>query len=84
MLGDTSLSFMLLQLESFCQLNAKERRRPVLTACAAPQQHIWIVTVVLAILRLAIRETWKPAKASPVGGAGVSLISAGERLSYEC
>ena len=75
---------MLLQLELFCQLNTKERRRPVLIASAVPQQDVWIETVGLAILRLAIRETGKPAEASPVGGAGVSLIFAGECLGYEC
>jgi hypothetical protein len=75
---------MLLELELFCQLNTKERRHPVLMARAAPQQDVWIETIVLAILRLAIRETGKPAEASPVGGTGVSLISAGECLGYAC
>jgi hypothetical protein len=84
MLRDTSLSFMLLQLELLCQFNTKERRDSVLIASAAPQQYVWIETVVLAILRLAIRETGKPAKTSPVSRAGVSLISASECLSDEC
>jgi len=83
-LRDTTLPFMFLQLELLCQFNTKERRHPVLIASAAPQQYVWIETVVLAILRLAIRETGKPAETAPVSGAGVSLISAGERLSYEC
>jgi hypothetical protein len=59
-----------------CQLNTKERRHPILIAGAAPQQYVWIETVDLAILRLAIRETGKPAEASPVGGAAISLIFA--------
>ena len=84
MLGDASLLFMLLQLELFRQLNTKERRHPVLITSAAPQQDVWVETVALAILRLAIRETGKPAEASPVGGTGVALLSASERLSYEC
>ena len=42
MLGDASLSFMLLQLELFRQLNTKERRHPALIASAAPQQDVWI------------------------------------------
>jgi hypothetical protein len=84
MLRDTKLPFVLLQLELLCQLNTKERRPPVLIASAAPQQYVWIETVVLAILRLAIRETGESAETSPVGGAGVSLISASQRLSDEC
>jgi hypothetical protein len=75
---------MLLQLELPCQLNAKERRHPVLIASARPQQYVWIKTVALAILRLAIRKTGKSAETAPVGGARVSLISAGECLGYEC
>jgi hypothetical protein len=83
-LRDASLPFMFLQLELLCQFNTKERRHPVLIASAAPQQYVWIETVVLAILRLAIRETGKPAETSPVSRAGVSLISASECLSDEC
>jgi hypothetical protein len=67
---------MLLQLELLCQVNTKERRHPVLIASTAPQQYVWIETVVLAILRLAIRETGKPAETAPVSGAWVSLRSA--------
>src|SRR3984957_8183891 len=83
-LGDKCLPFMLLQLELPCQLNAKERRHPVLIASAPPQQYVWIKTVALAILRLAIRKAGKSAETAPVGGGRVSLISAGECLSYEC
>ena len=74
---------MLLQLELLCQVNTKERGHPVLIASAAPQQYVWIETVVLAILRLAIRETGKPAEPPPVSRAGVSLIPASECLSDE-
>ena len=83
MLRDASLPFMLLQLELLRQLNTKERRHPVLIASAAPQQYVWIETVVLAILRLAIREAGKPTETSPVGGARVSLISTSEGPSHE-
>jgi hypothetical protein len=83
MLRDTSVPFMLLQLELLCQFNPKKRRHPVLIASATPQQYVWIETVILAILRLAIRETGESAETSPVGGAGVSLISARECLSDE-
>jgi hypothetical protein len=83
-LRDTSLPFMLLQLELLCQVNTKERGHPILIASAAPQQYVWIETVVLAILRLAIREAGKSAETSPVSRAGVSLISASECLSDEC
>jgi hypothetical protein len=83
MLRDTSLPFMLLQLELLCQFNPKERSHPVLIASAAPQQYVGIETVVLAILRLAIRETGEPAETPPVGCAGVSLIFIRKCLSDE-
>jgi len=83
MLRDTSLPFVLLQLELLCQVNTKERGRPVLIASAAPQEDIWMETVVLAILRFAIRETGKPAETPPVGGTRVSLIFTSECLSDE-
>jgi hypothetical protein len=83
-LRDASVPIMLLQLELLCQVNTKERGHPVLITSAAPQQNVWIEAVVLAILRLAIREPGKPAETSPVSRAGVSLISASERLSDEC
>jgi hypothetical protein len=84
MLRDASLPFMLLQLELLCQFNTKERRHRVLIAGAAPQQYVWIKTVAIAILRLAIRESGKPAETTPISSAGVSLISASECLSDEC
>jgi hypothetical protein len=74
---------MLLQLKLPCQLGTKERRPPIFIPGAAPQQYIRIETVVFAVLRLAIREAGKSAETSPVGGAGVSLIFAGECLSDE-
>ena len=74
-LRDTSLPFMFLQLELLCEVNTKERGPSVLIASAAPQQYVWIETVVLAILRLAIRETGKPAKASPIGLVRTTPVS---------
>jgi len=84
MLRDTSLPFMLLQLELLCQFNPKERRHPVLIASAAPQQYVWIEAIVLAILRLAICESRESAESTPISRAGVSLISASECLCDEC
>ncbi len=51
MLGNTGLSFMLLQLELLCQLNTKERRHPALIARTAPQQYVWIVRIPVMSIR---------------------------------